>query len=292
MLKIFHGQRTPKQQTNQFNKLTTILQDSISLSILCYYRESGRLRVTHPPRQPPKSDGNEPAGSCGCSVSLQPIQMISESVRSRFFFYVTRTIVVSLLLFSPLSCVGFSTESMFVFHRRHLLLRSRQAIISSSSSFVSQRRMSPIPSNQELVQRRLDVAKANKEARLRSAQETHQRNLRLKRMLHTEAASGNNNNNETTYDTPTLYAVKVSVAEDLRQELKLTGREKRGRVFIETHADGCRSIKGLRYELHAFFRCLRKGTYILEASLPVGELDALDKMATHTKSHLGHPLLL
>ena len=66
-----------------------------------------------------------------------------------------------------------------------------------------------------------------------------------------------------------LYAVKVSVGNVLRQEMKLSGREKRGRVFIENTSPAVHSIKGLQQELFAFFRSLRKNSFVLSAGYPL-----------------------
>lgn len=123
---------------------------------------------------------------------------------------------------------------------------------------------SSIPSNQELVSKRIQVARAKREARQQSSHEIHQRNLQFKRMLHT--------NTTTDYEIPPLYAVKVSVCDELRTSLRLNGRERRGRVFVARDSDASHSIKGLKQELHSFFRCLRKSTYILHASLPEGTI--------------------
>jgi hypothetical protein len=109
-----------------------------------------------------------------------------------------------------------------------------------------------------LVQQRIALARAKKEARERSLQHVQERNLHFKRMIHTNSSN-----------VP-LYAVKVSVCEELRDTLRLNGRERRGRVFIELDSDASRSIKGLKQELHSFFRCLLKSTYALHASLPEG----------------------
>ena len=54
----------------------------------------------------------------------------------------------------------------------------------------------------------------------------------------------------------------------MRNELRLSGRERRGRVFIETGSSATRSLKALKYDIHAFFRALRKSTFLLSASLP------------------------
>mmetsp|Transcript_2070 Transcript_2070/g.3173 ORF Transcript_2070/g.3173 Transcript_2070/m.3173 type:complete len:252 (+) Transcript_2070:92-847(+) len=123
-----------------------------------------------------------------------------------------------------------------------------------------------IPSNEELVGQRLEVARAKKEARLQSIKLSRERNLQLKRLFHDSAMNSTSGNN---YTVPNMYAVKVSVCKELRQDLKLNGREKRGRFFVEVGSKGSQTLKGLQMELHAFFRALRKSTYRLEATLPI-----------------------
>lgn len=123
-----------------------------------------------------------------------------------------------------------------------------------------------IPSNQELVEQRLELARVKKEARLQSIKESRERNLQLKRLFHDSALNTTSGNN---YTVPNMYAVKVSVCKELRQDLKLNGREKRGRFFVEVGSKGSETLKGLQMELHAFFRALRKSTYRLEATLPI-----------------------
>ena len=123
---------------------------------------------------------------------------------------------------------------------------------------------STIPSNQELVAQRLRVEREKKLARERSIHQTNERNLRLKEIL----TSNNNQQENGAYVVPPLYAVKVSVCEELRQELKLSGREKRGRVFIEKGSDAAATLRSLKFEMHAFFRALRKSSFILSAGFP------------------------
>ncbi len=102
----------------------------------------------------------------------------------------------------------------------------------------------------------------------------------------------------------TMFAVKVVTCKTLRAELKMTGREKRGRMFVERPSnfdldygcahrgddddDGdnnssstyaCNSIAALRKTIHEFFRRLKKSTYVLSASLPTFDVDG--NMLTH-----------
>ena len=155
-----------------------------------------------------------------------------------------------------------------------------RAAASSSSSSSS----SSTTTNQELVERRLAVARAKREARERMIQERVEKNWRVKQLLEssdtmtmsnytTSTSKNNTNHKDGSYPIPPLYAVKVWVADDLRNDLALTGREKRGRVFIEAAAatsDGATTtLRGLKQELHAFFRALRKNTFLLRGSLPL-----------------------
>lgn len=138
----------------------------------------------------------------------------------------------------------------------------------------------PISSNQEIVERGLAVNKAKREARSRSVQEKYDRNLRTKRLLHTNASSASEVN-----DALTLYAVKIMVDEDLRRDLKLTGREKRGRVFLERGSDAVLSLRSLKFELHSFFRALRKDTFTLAAGYPQVEVGGMSvNLATNETS--------
>lgn len=133
-------------------------------------------------------------------------------------------------------------------------------------------------SNQDLVERRLETNRAKRAARQRTVQERVERNYHIKRLLQNTTGTGAQNNNQenaddiedeaTTFTVPPLYSVKVWVDDVLREELRLSGREKRGRVFIEAGSAGVTSFQGLKSELFAFFRALRKDTFLLTASLP------------------------
>jgi hypothetical protein len=105
-----------------------------------------------------------------------------------------------------------------------------------------------------------------------------------------------------------MFAVKVAACETLREELRMIGRERRGRMFVERPAnfgdcnhdldcdhgsgsnllgdnwDGdvegdsndrytCSLVSGLRRKLHEFFRRLKRSTYLLSASLPAFDND-------------------
>jgi len=123
---------------------------------------------------------------------------------------------------------------------------------------------SEILSNQDLLERRLEINRGKRAARERSAQERASRNLNIKRLLHSDT-SGDNNTGSSSFQVPPLYAVKVWVDDDLRDELKLSGREKRGRVFIEMGSKGTTTYRGMKDEIFGFFRALRKNTFLLTA---------------------------
>jgi predicted sulfurtransferase len=102
----------------------------------------------------------------------------------------------------------------------------------------------------------------------------------------------------------TMFAVKVVTCGALRAELKMTGREKRGRMFVERPSDfdvnydnnrrgddrdddssssyACNSVAALRRTIHEFFRRLKKSTYVLSASLPTFDVDG--NMLTHPET--------
>ena len=150
--------------------------------------------------------------------------------------------------------------------RSRLFLLSRPSLNQNETTATA----TPFLSNQELVQRRLEARRAQKVARERSVQERAARNWQVKRLLHTAVAAEADLQTTTTTTNsslqPFLYALKVSVCEDLRRELKLSGREKRGRVFVSSeNLEALQSLAGLRTELLAFFRALRKGTFTLSA---------------------------
>lgn len=130
---------------------------------------------------------------------------------------------------------------------------------TSSEATVPNNSTMPL-SNQELVQRRLEISRAKRESRRRSMVERHQYNLELKRKF--ESAS------TAESGTPLPYQLKVTTDKELRNELKLSGREKRGRLFVERNSSAAQSLKGLQHELHSFFRALRKSTYTLSAGFP------------------------
>eukprot|EP00536_Pseudo-nitzschia_multiseries_P010929 jgi/Psemu1/319960/estExt_fgenesh1_pm.C_3510005 len=91
-------------------------------------------------------------------------------------------------------------------------------------------------------------------------------------------ASKNNSTSSSEFQVPPLYAVKVWVDDELRKELKLSGREKRGRVFIEAGSEGTKTFRGMQDEMFGFFTALKKKTFLLTANLP--QLDEAGNVVT------------
>jgi predicted sulfurtransferase len=160
-----------------------------------------------------------------------------------------------------------------------------QATANETQSTLTDMQQSTSPirflSNEELAQRRIDARREKRDRRYRNLKERAERNLEVKRMLNVDRSTifddsagvvvdddRNDCSTSQTISIPALYAVKVWVDEELRRDLKLTGRERRGRVFIDAQSDAVSTIKALKYELHNFFRALRKDTYLLSAALP------------------------
>jgi hypothetical protein len=170
------------------------------------------------------------------------------------------------------------------FHRFSFSVSPSAISLSGQSRPESQAKMTnssiPIDSNQDILERGLAANRAKREARSRSMQEKYDRNLRTKRLLHTNASSTSEVN-----DALTMYALKIMVDEDLRRDLKLTGREKRGRVFLERDSDAVWSLRSLKFELHSFFRALRKDTFTISAGYPQVEVGGMNvNLATNETS--------
>lgn len=115
-------------------------------------------------------------------------------------------------------------------------------------------------SSSELAERRLRYYQATKEEKIQSLHNIQKRNLHIKKQL------SNHDNNTAAMQ---LIAVKVNVCPELRHELKLSGREKRGRLFVEPDSNPTKSLRALKRELHGFFRSLKKDTFQLYASLQI-----------------------
>jgi predicted sulfurtransferase/predicted O-methyltransferase YrrM len=162
-----------------------------------------------------------------------------------------------------------------------------------------------------IVQRRIDDAKRRREFRRQVVNNDRARNVKLRQLFHEESnyikkngttRKGDDDVNHRRRQISNMFAVKVVACRTLREELKMTGREKRGRMFVERrllsldnnnnnnkrdddvddnniddaaanindeYADhACTSMSGLRRTIHEFFRRLKKSSYLLSASLP------------------------
>jgi UPF0176 acylphosphatase like domain len=130
-----------------------------------------------------------------------------------------------------------------------------------------------VTSNRAIAERCGQVWQAKREARQRSIQAVNERNYQLKSILGNNSPVAKDKDNDRSLNNDTkLYQIKVLVCEELRQELKLTGREKRGRVFVERDGAATRSLVALRSQLHGFFRALKKDSYVLSAGYPASTL--------------------
>lgn len=146
-----------------------------------------------------------------------------------------------------------------VFSKARILAKChRQSTIRGHFATTSKMFLSTpnIPSNQQLVQNRLQVAREKKEARENSIKERHRRHLQIKKVV------------QSKDDVPPLYQLKVTTCEELRNELRLSGRERRGRVFVEVGSPATKNLKSLKYDIHAFFRALKKSSFVLSACFP------------------------
>lgn len=155
---------------------------------------------------------------------------------------------------SSLSFVSSSSSSSLSSSSPFLSIRSSSS--SSSTKIASAENGAEvttlIDSNESIVKSRLEKQLAKKNAKKEKLEQDRKRNLYLKERGSTE-----------------MYAVKVSVDLKLRQELNLNGREKRGRVFIDMDNTGAtQTMKGLKQEIHSFFRCLKKSSFVISAAMP------------------------
>jgi predicted sulfurtransferase/predicted O-methyltransferase YrrM len=190
------------------------------------------------------------------------------TVGGTFSIWVIALMTVSSMLMTHVSKVyGFRASSSARFfstlRTRTPPALSTSLLWESAAGNGSKVSSSPSTLNQGVVQRRLQIQQAKRQAREQTIQERANNNYKIKRLLHTQKQ------NSQEFSPPPLYQIKVWVSEELRQELKLSGREKRGRLFIETESDGTTSLKGLQQELYGFFSALRKNTYLLTASIPL-----------------------
>ena len=186
--------------------------------------------------------------------SQSGLEMNSQSFGRTKGFFASVLVCLIVVLHPPPLARGYPMRCAFY--------RMSARSISSAPLFSTVNNSGTILSNQVLVSNRLQLAQAKKRARQQSQQILHERNLQTKRLLH-----------NSTFQVPPLYAVKVSVCEELRHELRLNGREKRGRLFVEIDSPASQTLQGLKQQVHSFFRCLRKSTYTLHGSLPEGKYE-------------------
>jgi UPF0176 protein len=176
--------------------------------------------------------------------------------------------------------------------KQPLYVSNKPADTSSSSSSGAAYHAS---ANQQIVARRNEINRQKRQARQKALDKDRERNLML-RNLFMEEKQNDNNTSSNDSSSPPMFAVKVVTCPTLRSELKMNGREKRGRMFVErpsilstmqddsaeqrddNDASGdndyaCMSLKALKQTIHEFFRRLKKSTYILSASLPILDED-------------------
>ena len=155
--------------------------------------------------------------------------------------------------------------------------------------------------NRHIVARRHEISRRKKEARRQARDRDRERNLRLRHLFSEEKRGTQSHDQEGGAGAgdagPPMFAVKVVACPTLRAELKMTGREKRGRMFVERPAsfpsssceeaaaapaeEPATSLKALRQTIHEFFRRLKKSTYLLSARLP--ELDEEGNVLTRAE---------
>ena len=138
--------------------------------------------------------------------------------------------------------------------------------------------------NAQIVARRNEINRAKREARQKVLDKDRERNYRLRTLFSQEGQQQQNVENgaagsDDGSGVPPMFAIKLVTDRTLRTELKMNGREKRGRMFVKrppssVHSEeeeeyACTSLKALRQTIHEFFRRLKKSTYLLSASLPV-----------------------
>ena len=152
---------------------------------------------------------------------------------------------------------------LLISHHHHQHKTSIQHPLSSTKD-------SPFHSttNQQIVLRRNEINRAKRQARQKALQQDRQRNYKLRNLFSQETTANSKN-------VPPMFAIKLVTDRILRSELKMNGREKRGRMFVPRPIDGSEeecavtSLKALKQTIHEFFRRLKKSTYLLSASLPV-----------------------
>ncbi|KAL7548790.1 hypothetical protein ACHAWF_012049 [Thalassiosira exigua] len=158
--------------------------------------------------------------------------------------------------------------------------------------------------NRRLVERRIEASRGKRAAREKASDDDRKRNLRLRELFSDATRAGSDaggggeavegGERRSNVVVPPMFAVKVVACPALRSELRMNGRERRGRMFVERPADfgadsseeglaseyhACASLRALKKTVHEFFRRLKKSTYVLSASLPI--LDEEGNVLTH-----------
>lgn len=182
-------------------------------------------------------------------------------LHSKLFVLLSAIAVLAVMLRGPIVTAFSRTSALSFVSSSAPRCATRQPIARALSTHLLS---STSSSNNDIIAARLETQAVKRAARAKSMEEVRERNLRLKRMISTEA----DDFSDGSYPIPSLFAVRVSVCQELREELKMNGREKRGRAFIEVGSDGTKTLKGLKIEVHEFFRALKRSTYLLSAALP------------------------
>lgn len=187
--------------------------------------------------------------------------------------------------------VATKSSSASLLKHHPLYVASKQPDTSSSSS--SSGAAYHASANQQIVARRNEINRQKRQVRQKALDKDRERNLKLRNLFHEETSQQQHPSSSSSNIPPPMFAVKVVTCPTLRSELKMNGREKRGRMFVErpsilsnkqddNNDDGtideeneyaCMSLRALKQTIHEFFRRLKKSTYILSASLPILDED-------------------
>ena len=218
---------------------------------------------------------------CGASAFQQrlALQQLSQAYRIRRAPFVATTALqrgsygtpTTWLSIDPYKHSSLMFSTMTTENQNNMTMsfgdKSKDDISESDRTMVQERFLT----NQELVMQRVAASRARREARLRSLEQTANRNFQLKELIekqHHNGESGGATNRASSIDR-SLYALKVTVSSELRKQMKLSGREKRGRVFLEADSQAVRSLSTLKGELAGVFRKMPKDSFVLAAGLPV-----------------------
>ena len=194
---------------------------------------------------------------------------------------------ISAFIFNKQRHAPSKSSSVSFLKHQPLYVASKQPDTSSSSS--SSGAAYHASANQQIVARRNEINRQKRQVRQKALDKDRERNMKLRNLFHEETQQ----QHPSSSNVSPMFAVKVVTCPTLRSELKMNGREKRGRMFVErpsilsnkqddNNDDGtsdeeneyaCMSLKALKQTIHEFFRRLQKSTYILSASLPILDED-------------------